>query len=113
MYNDSSKLWSNTSAVGFTYSGHAMAGAAHFVPSFGPEGLLFAFGGTSAADQYVSFSEAYMFEPVSKRWARQAVSGDIPAPNVQACVVGLEGDEGTYEVCMLVSTDAVRARDRR
>ena len=103
IYNDSSTQWYNVSTACFTYNGRAAEGAALFVPIYGPEGLLFAFGGFSGDEQYVSFTEAYIFEPQSGQWAQQSVSGDIPNATADPCVVGLEGDEGTYEVCTSIT----------
>ena len=105
MYNESSQEWSNATSRGFTYNGFADNGAAHFVPNFGPEGLLFAFGGNTAnsADGDaipISLNTAAMFEPVSKQWKTQPVTGDPPDSTLNQCVVGVQGDNGTYEIFM-------------
>lgn len=97
MYNDTSQQWWNISSTGYSYSGTAHDGAAHFVPSFGPEGLLFVFGGY-ANGRPAPFDYVYLFEPVSQQWRKQEVSGTPPAPVTNPCVVGVEGDNGTYEV---------------
>lgn len=101
VYNESSQQWWNISTGGedgYTYMGTAREGAAHFVPTFGPEGLLFVFGGFANEDTLMPFDEAYMFEPVSQRWRKQQVTGTPPAPASGQCVVGVQGDNGTYEV---------------
>lgn len=41
MYNSTSQEWYNASTKAFTDNGLAIQGAAHFVPNFGPEGILF------------------------------------------------------------------------
>ena len=101
IYNTSSQEWYNVSSNDYSYSGFALNGAAQFVPSFGPNGLLFVFGGTTGPSdnvQYVSFDHVWMYDPVSQRWASQEVSGDIPNETENQCVVGAQGDDGTYEV---------------
>ena len=101
MYNMSSQEWFNVSSKAYSYSQYATSGAAQFVPSFGPNGLLFVFGGltgTPENKQYVQFDKAWMFDPISLQWASQQVTGDIPKETQNQCVVGAEGDDGTYEV---------------
>lgn len=83
------------------------------MPSFGPAGLLFVFGGTTTiytattitpdptANSVLSplaFSTLYMYDPQSQQWSTQEASGDIPLPVLNPCVTGLAGDDGTYEV---------------
>ena len=38
------------------------------------------------------------YEPQSQKWQYQKVTGDIPAKVKYPCVVGQEGDDGTYEI---------------
>ena len=97
MYNSSTLQWLNISSTGYSYDGSATNGAAQFVPDFGPEGLLFVFGGY-AASNLVPFDTAFMFEPTTQQWRTQKVSGTPPSPVANPCVVGIAGDKGTYEV---------------
>ena len=39
-----------------------------------------------------------MYEPVSQRWQTQRTTGDIPPISENQCVVGIQGDDNTYEV---------------
>ena len=39
-----------------------------------------------------------MYEPQSQQWRSQSTTGQIPSPVLNPCVVGVEGDNGTYEV---------------
>lgn len=99
MYNDSTQQWWNLSTTAYSADGSLGDGAAHFVPDFGPGGLLFIFGGSvTESETLVSYEDVYMFEPFSQQWRKQAVSGDLPNPAVQPCVTGVKGDNGTYEV---------------
>lgn len=105
VYNTTSQEWHNVSSQ-YTESGFATNGAAHFVPSFGPEGLLFVLGGVTGPDmvtsqpelgQYISMANAWMYEPVSQEWHAQQVTGESPVQLASPCVVGVEG-ESSYEV---------------
>lgn len=116
------------SAGDWNYYGTLVNGAAHFVPKFGPEGLLFVLGGSTsmygispdpiAYSQFspLSFDDIYMFEPQSRRWSLQQTTGDRPWPVINPCVTGLEGDNGTYEVrthTFLASTEAANTTLKR
>ena len=98
MYNTTSQEWYNVSASGYSNSGVTLDGAAHFVPSFGPAGLLFVFGGTVSEDVLPGTDSVSMFDPISQQWSFQKVSGTKPSPVVSPCVVGVQGDDKTYEV---------------
>ena len=98
MYNTDSQKWYNASTRGYSYDGSAYGGAAQFVPTFGPAGLVFVFAGMTANNQYVPFTDAYMYDPSSQQWQTQQVSGEIPPEIASPCVVGIQG-ENTYEVC--------------
>lgn len=124
VYNTTSGDWYNVSTKGengYSSLGSAIDGSAHFVPSFGPAGLLFVLGGMTSNDQsvqrlsplseYVTFESAYMYEPLSRQWQAQQVSGDFPPELTNPCVVGVQGED-SYEVRFnLVST--ARARRTR
>lgn len=45
IFNSSANEWFNVSSEGFSYTGFASRGSLQFAPSFGSNGLLFAFGG--------------------------------------------------------------------
>lgn len=98
----SSQDWYNVSTKSISYDGTAAYGAAQFVPSFGPAGLLFVLGGSSGTDsslQYFPLGNITMYEPISQTWVWQQATGDAPTPGADStCVVGIEGDDDTYEV---------------
>lgn len=98
MYNLTSQEWYNISASGYSNSGVATQGAAHFVPSFGPAGLLFIFGGSVANETLIGTDSVSIFDPFSQQWSSQEVSGTKPSPVVDPCVVGVQGDNNTYEI---------------
>ena len=89
----------NVSSTGYSQTGVAINGAGHFVPSFGPNGLLVVLGGyIDDQETLAGFDFVSMFEPTLQQWATQAASGSKPTPLHNPCVVGAQGDNGTYEV---------------
>ena len=101
VYNSTSQLWSNVS--GFAKPGTYSLGKMHFVPSFGPEGLVVVIAGATpregSGDRVLLSTDAVsVYEPVSQRWRTQAVTGTSPEPRVNFCVAGAHGDNDTYEV---------------
>ncbi|KAK5165294.1 uncharacterized protein LTR77_009392 [Saxophila tyrrhenica] len=109
MFDTFSQNWYNLSTDAISYFGTAVNGATHFVPSFGPKGLLFMLGGVSPSGRIVSwpdtfdhpgfpFDSLWMFDPWSQQWLSQSTSGQAPASVQYPCAVGLEGDDDTYEI---------------
>lgn len=98
IYNITSQNWYNVSALGYSQSGASVNGAAHFVPSFGPAGLLFVLGGSIGNRILPGLDEIYMFDPISQQWSAQKASGTQPSAATWPCVVGAQGDNDTYEV---------------
>lgn len=98
MYNMSSQTWYNISALGYSPAGVAVQAAAHFVPTFGTAGLLFIFGGKGTNNVLAGTDSVSMFDPISQEWSSQSVTGTRPQPATAPCVVGVQGDYGTYEV---------------
>lgn len=98
MYNITSQAWYNVSAAGYSPDGIAIDGAAQFVPSFGPAGLLFVFGGSLDTNIFPGTDKVSIFEPTSQQWSSQEVSGAKPSSVLSPCVVGAQGDSNTYEV---------------
>ena len=75
-----------------------MNGAAQFVPSFGPAGLLFVFEGSVFNNILPGTDSVSIFDPISQQWSSQEVTGAKPSPVLSPCVVGAQGDNNTYEV---------------
>ena len=94
--NSSTQSWLNSSSS--DYSDVATQGAAHFVSSFRPSGLLFVLGGSVGNGSLIGFDFLYFFEPISQRWSSQKVSRTLPKPVSNPCIAGLPGENGTYEV---------------
>ncbi len=39
-----------------------------------------------------------MYDPTTQQWQDQITTGDIPGESANGCIVGAEGDNGTYEI---------------
>ena len=99
MYNFTSGNWYNISATGFSQGNVYSGGSAHFVPSYGPEGLVLFFGGLLENSNQPGLQVISIFEPQSQQWSSMNTSGTPPPPVVNPCVVGAQGDiDNTYEV---------------
>ncbi|KAG8531938.1 uncharacterized protein KY384_003574 [Bacidia gigantensis] len=98
MYNMSSQAWYNISSVGYSASGVALDGAAQFVPMFGMHGLLLIFGGTVDNGALAGTESVPVFDPISQQWSIQRTTGTKPQAAKNPCVVGVPGDDGTYEI---------------
>ena len=100
MFNTTTQEWLNVSTTGYSMSGNSSDGCAHFVPSFGAAGLLFAMGGWNDGNmptmEYISYLDI-----ASQQWFSQATSGDKPPSVRNACVIGRPGDNNTHEVRLL------------
>lgn len=104
IYNFTSMEWFNVSATGYSFDGTAQAGAGHFVAGFGEAGLLFILAGKvgSGDSGYLPrLDSVFMFDPSSRQWASQQTSGTVPMPVTNPCVVGVQGDNNSYEVCIV------------
>ncbi|TDZ23877.1 Kelch repeat-containing protein [Colletotrichum orbiculare MAFF 240422] len=106
-YTDTIQAWTNHTNVPYSQYGTITGGAAHYIPTFGPNGLVMLFGGGEhvigagqSADNvgYLSFSTMYFMDPVTKVWYNQKTSGTAPSPRMWHCVVGAQGSNGTYEI---------------
>lgn len=105
-FDTSSNTWQNVTSSSVSHDGTASNGGAHFVSTFGPEGLAVFFGSTqpvpdNSANATVkeSFSTISVFEPQSKQWFNQTASGPaVPDWRTNFCTTGVAGDNGTYEM---------------
>lgn len=104
--------WTNISTLGYSQSGWGVFGAAHFVASFGDEGILVFIGGDSPPVQSYSFGssrrsmdEITIFDVYNHKWYHQLASGDVPAPRVRFCISGAqETKAGFYEIFVFAGT---------
>ncbi|KAI9793855.1 MAG: hypothetical protein M1816_007107 [Peltula sp. TS41687] len=105
-YNMSSGVWANNSATDFSTYGTAILGQMQYVPNFGEQGLFVVVGGQTAnrvswqdrGSNLLPFRNIYIYDPASASWHNQTASGSIPNPRDRFCSVGVQGENGTYEV---------------
>lgn len=104
-FNFTSQEWSNDSATGYTADGTAIWSGTAYVPTWGPAGLLVAFGGQTSPDlseyvdgaAYLLMSNISLFNPSTYSWYHQEATGDTPSQRDRFCVVGITGgDNSTY-----------------
>ena len=81
-------------------------GQSHFVPSWGSEGLVVTvammrpfqdFNSTTTHDYWLDTVDIY--DPGEKKWYKQRTSGPHPLWRYLFCLAGVQGDNGTYEMC--------------
>ena len=111
IYDMEQNAWKNVTNH-FDYDGTAFFGGMEYVPIFGEQGLLLAFGGeesgpTSWIDNgqlLQPFSNITIYDPSgSGTWYTQQTTGyngqdDIPPDNHMFCTVSTQSDAGTYEM---------------
>lgn len=106
-FNMTTKLWQN-GTKSFSPLDTVVAGAAQYIPNFGPNGLIMVFGGLSGrVDDSLDWSTALgydlknltFFDPVTKQAYWQTATGTIPLyPRDRFCVAGIQNSEGGYEM---------------
>ncbi|KAL8969878.1 MAG: hypothetical protein Q9183_001787 [Haloplaca sp. 2 TL-2023] len=101
-FNITSGLWSNDTVperiqeqIGFQVAPY---GAFSSAP-FGPDGVLIMTRGMSP-NLYSPppFNSITIYDPSDKTWHSQTATGSIPSARRVTCTVGVQGDNGTYEV---------------
>jgi hypothetical protein len=102
-YNMTSNVWANISSAGYGKVPHH--GLSHFVPSFGSSGLTLFMGGRDSNetalgyyDSLNDFANITLYDPETGKWHHQLASGTVPEGRDRACVVGVQGENNTYEM---------------
>ena len=72
----------------------------HFVPNFGPKGMLLVLGGvtTDGTFGFPSFDTIPVFDLDSKQWYNQSTSGEAPAGRGEHCVAVKASVNQSYEI---------------
>ncbi|OHE93099.1 kelch repeat protein [Colletotrichum orchidophilum] len=112
-YNMTTKSWTNETSDAFSKYGTLTGGAAIYIPTFGPNGLITIMGGATwglEPDQkkpigWQDFSNLTFMDPVTKDWYWQKTTGNAPTPRRNLCSVGVEGNNGTYEIFVFGGTN--------
>ncbi|EAQ85859.1 hypothetical protein CHGG_07112 [Chaetomium globosum CBS 148.51] len=104
-FNMASRVWTNeTDNSPF---GTLVGASAHYLPSFGVDGVIITLGGLTPSlvgrwDGKVPALDFYnltFFNPVTKKTYWQLTSGDIPpSPRIQACTAIIKTADGGYDI---------------
>ena len=97
-FNMTSNQWSNTSMPSSMVRPTGRNGILASVPNFGPQGLLIAMGIGVTNQVPIPFETITIYDPESKTWHNQTATGDISKGRDKACTVGIQGDNGTFEM---------------
>ena len=116
-YNFTSKEWFNYSATAYTPYGTAAWSGTVYVPTWGPAGLLVAFGGQTSFNlstfmdgaAYLPMSDISLFDPSTQLWYHQKATGESPTQRDRFCVVGINGgNRSTYGMWPLNQNNPLR-----
>lgn len=87
--------------------GTLLQASAHYVPTFGPGGLVFVMGGFAPdpegntgiqSNPTFNFKNLTFFDPVTSKTYSQTATGDIPpSPRFEFCTAGWRNTDGGYE----------------
>jgi hypothetical protein len=109
-YGMDTATWQNQTMAGFAPSGWWFEGESHFVTNLGGVGLVIAMVGVTAlplstlsGESLVEYDRVGLFNPLTGDWRAQTTTGATPTKRRRACSVAVPGDNGTYEVCYLLS----------
>ncbi|PNH75883.1 hypothetical protein VD0001_g1664 [Verticillium dahliae] len=103
-FNFSTKSWTNETNSPWSSYGTLYGGDAHYVPTFGPNGIVILIGGAawdmtgSGSMGYLDMQNLTFFDPVTREWHSQTTSGEAPLRREWFCVAGAESTNGTYEI---------------
>lgn len=98
--NMTTKAFTN-STVKINRESGGVVGRMHYVPSFGPDGLFMAMGGSYIPEKdsnLVSFSHIWVYEAETDTWFNQTAGGNLPSPRKEFCLAGANSTNGTYEM---------------
>ncbi|KAH6630116.1 hypothetical protein B0J18DRAFT_362725 [Chaetomium sp. MPI-SDFR-AT-0129] len=105
-FDMNTKLWYNGTTEWSPFN-TITAGSAHWVPIYGPNGLVMVFGGISMpidSSDWVNatpldFRNITFFDPDTKQKYTQVTTGDVPSsPRGTFCVTGFQNKGGGYEI---------------
>jgi hypothetical protein len=99
----SNKL-SNNSVTEISNGGVNQMGGMHFVPNFGPQGILVTFAGDQVGkkqpgfDSLLDSSTVQIYDPATGTWYEQTTSGNVPEARKEFCMAGAASSNNTYEI---------------
>ncbi|KAK2000051.1 kelch repeat protein [Colletotrichum falcatum] len=106
-YTATDRAWTNYTDVPYSTSGNVVGASAHYVPGYGPNGLVMLFGGrfhvigsgqSNSNVGWLGFDTIYFMDPLTKKWYSQKTNGNAPGARMWHCTVGAVGQNNTYEI---------------
>ncbi|GKT64881.1 kelch repeat protein [Colletotrichum tofieldiae] len=106
------KTWVNHTTAPYSPSRTHYSASAHYVPSFGPNGLVMVIGGNeydagSDGAKNLVMDTLWFLDPVTQEWYSQRTSGESPARRRWPCTVGAQSTNNTYEIFVFGGRDTV------
>lgn len=99
--NMTTKTFTNSTARSFNRGRSAVVGRMQYVPSFGPDGLFMAMGGSMipvVTEGLISFGNIWVYQAETNTWFNQTARGNLPGPRKDFCLAGANSTNGTYEM---------------
>lgn len=101
-----SKKFDNESTPDISPYGTVVGATAELIPGYGIDGLIMVLGGygytLAAGSRDVQhtrrFDNLTLYDPASEEWYWQVSTGEIPAPRLDHCSVGVKSTSDTYEM---------------
>ncbi|KIW32491.1 uncharacterized protein PV07_04034 [Cladophialophora immunda] len=105
-YNLDTRTWANQSIAELAPSGWSYEAEFHYLEGLQRDGLLLAMGGATAPPGPISsggqtlnsYGYVSLFDTATGTWYNQSTTGDIPVQRYDTCSVGVQGDNGTFEI---------------
>ncbi|GKT47929.1 Kelch repeat-containing protein [Colletotrichum spaethianum] len=112
-YTATDQEWTNHTEAPYSIYGTVVGASAHYVPNYGPNGLLMIFGGGSDVPGraqsknrgWLDFGKIYFMDPLTKKWYSQKTSGNAPGARMWHCTVGALSQNNTYEIFVFGGTN--------
>ncbi|KAK3299801.1 uncharacterized protein B0H64DRAFT_1311 [Chaetomium fimeti] len=114
-FNMRTREWGDgATEFGFSPDDTLVGASAHWVPNFGPNGLIMLLGGVAPVPiQDTTFPDApafdfrnlTFFDPETKQAYWQTATGSIPRPRSKFCATGFANVDGGYEIFISGGTD--------
>ncbi|KZL86431.1 kelch repeat protein [Colletotrichum incanum] len=104
------KAWINHTTSPYSPSRTLYSASAHYVPNFGPNGLIMIMGGSeydsgSGKAETLSMETLWFMDPVTHEWYSQRTSGEPPTRRRWPCTVGAQSTNNTYEIFIFGGND--------
>jgi hypothetical protein len=104
------RTWTNESAKGYNDFGTSAYGGAVCIPNFGSKGVFLPIGGAVASptsfrddgSEWTDLENVSFYDVDKKTWFTQRTTGGPPRPRGRFCYAGAAGENGTYELYVLV-----------